>query len=402
MVTHWKCIFDMKLQTRSNQTLSSSPTLKLALVTETFPPEINGVSMTLGRLANILSEKGVEVSIIAPQRENRALGHLPYSIIQVPGFPIPKYPELLFGWPAFQTLRREWMRQPPTLVHVATEGPLGWSATVVANSLDIPVISSFHTNFHTYTRHYGFGYLNGLLLSCLRSFHNRTLRTFVPSSDVLMDLERNGFQHLRLLARGVDTDLFSPLKRSNELRQTWDAGSQTPVLLYTGRLAAEKNLQLLVTAFQKIRSVLPHAKMVFVGDGPFRPTLENLLPDAVFAGMRTGEDLAACYASCDAFLFPSTSETFGNVVTEAMASGLPVLAFDYAAPKRFIQHGSNGLLAPLGNDSAFLALADWLAQNTRLWQKIGSAARDTVLPHSWTTVADTYLNEIQSLQMQMS
>lgn len=371
--------------------------LKLALVTETFPPEINGVAMTLGRLTNGLAQKGVEVCVVAPHRAERSTTGDHRTVFPVPGFPLPKYPELCFGWPALLKLRREWIRQRPAIVHVATEGPLGWSAASVARELDIPLVSSFHTNFHSYSRHYGLGMLTVAALAWLRYFHNATLRTFVPSSDLLHSLQARGFLRLRLLMRGVDTSLFSPARRSQGLRQQWGAGPETPVMLYTGRLAGEKNLPLVIEAYRRIKAILPDAIMVFVGDGPMLSWVQNNLPEAVFSGMQTGDALAACYASADLFLFGSTTETFGNVVTEAMSSALPVLAFNYAAPQRFIRHGDNGVLAPFMDEPAFLAMAEWLAHNRTLWQPMGNRARSTVLPLSWDSIVDAYIAELQSL-----
>lgn len=375
-------------------------TLKLALVTETFPPEINGVAMTLGRLCGGLAGQGIEVCVIAPHHADRAAANgKPYASFPVPGFPLPKYPELSFGWPALQKLRREWRRHRPSVVHVATEGPLGWSAASVARELDIPLVSSFHTNFHAYSRHYGLGMLNRAALAWLKCFHNRSLRTFVPSTDLLGSLKAKGFLNLRLLARGVDTALFNPAKRSQQLREQWGANADTPVLLYTGRLAEEKNLPLVISAFLRIKAHLPDAIMVFVGNGPMLEKIRHRLPEAVFAGMQTGEALAACYASADLFLFGSTTETFGNVVTEAMASALPILAFNYAAAQRFIDHGQNGMLAPFMDEPAFLAMADWLARHRVHWRPIGLRARSTVLPLSWDSIVDAYLAELQSLSL---
>lgn len=375
--------------------------LKLSLVTETFPPEINGVSMTLGRLVDGLHRRGVDVSVVAPGRKDRLAGrHESHRLVCVPGVPIPRYSELRFGLPANDRLRQAWMARRPDLVHVATEGPLGWSARSVATDLDLPVVSSFHTNFHSYGQHYGFGFLKALVLGWLRSFHNHTLRTFVPSNDLLSRLEEDGFRNLRLFARGVDTDLFGPHRRDSRLREAWGADERTPVALYVGRLAGEKNLELVCEAYQRMRDQLPNLQLVLVGDGPARPGLESRLPEAHFAGMQRGAALATHYASADAFLFASVTETFGNVVTEAMASGLVVLAYDYAAPGRFIRPGENGLLAPFNNAPAFLEQADQLARIRHLWPDLGQRARQTMLPHSWDVIIDGYLNELESLLKQ--
>jgi glycosyltransferase involved in cell wall biosynthesis len=315
----------------------------------------------------------------------------------VAGLPIPRYPELRFGLPAHRSLRRIWHNERPDIVHIATEGPLGWSALRVARQLNIPTVSSFHTNFHSYGSHYGYGFLKRMVLGWLRHCHNRTQLTFVPSTDVIRQLQSDGFANLKLLARGVDTALFGPHRRSPELRRDWGATPSTPVALYVGRLAGEKNLGLVVEAWQHMRSRLPELKLVLVGDGPARSALARQAPEAIFAGMRSGVDLAAHYASCDCFLFASITETFGNVVTEAMASSLPVLAYNYAAPARFISHQSNGFLAPFGDAPAFLSAAGTMADCRQRWPELGNQARNTVLPHSWDAIIDGYCEDIRPL-----
>jgi glycosyltransferase involved in cell wall biosynthesis len=282
-------------------------------------------------------------------------------------------------------------------VHIATEGPLGWSARRVSEELEIPVVSSFHTNFHSYGRHYGFGLLKGCVLAWLRAFHNATLRTFVPSDDLLDDLSASGFRRLRIFSRGVDTRLFNPGNRDKAMRERWGLKADEPAALYVGRLASEKNLDLVRQAYLEMRNRLPDLKMVFVGDGPARAALEQQLPEATFTGMLQGDDLSRAYASADVFLFPSLTETFGNVVTEAMASGLPVLAFAYAAPRRFIQDGVNGFLAPFGDSAAYLAKARLLAGQRHDWARMCTAARATLLPHAWDAIIDAYLKELNSI-----
>lgn len=374
--------------------------MSLCLVTETFPPEINGVAMTLGRMVEGLVQRGVQVSVVAPARADRnqlrsSTGErLVVRQLPVKGLPIPRYPELRFGLPAGGKLRRFWQCNRPDIVHVATEGPLGWSALRLCRRMGIRCVSSFHTNFHNYGAHYGYGFLRKLVLDWLRYCHNRTAITFAPSEDLIQQLESAGFRNLRLLSRGVDTRLFSPQRRCEKLRTEWGADQQTPVAIYVGRLAGEKNLDLVVRAYERMRAELPRLRMVFVGDGPDRSRIEKQLPDAHFAGMRTGADLAAHYASADCFLFGSTTETFGNVVTEALASGLAVLAFNYAAPGRFIRHGQNGWLAAFADEADFLDKAVQLARCHGDWPALGAAARATMAPFSWDGIVDGYLADI--------
>lgn len=353
--------------------------------------------MTLGRLVDGLRSRGIRVTVVAPRRRDREEAQGGHTLVQVRGLPIPRYPELRFGLPCAHRLRRLWNLDPPDIVHVATEGPLGWSALRAARARGLPVVSSFHTNFHSYGSHYGYGFLRKPVLKWLRHCHNRTRLTFAPSGDLIRTLERDGFANLRLFARGVDLALFGPHRRDEALRGSWGAQADTPVALHVGRLAGEKNLELVVRAWQRMRDRLQDLKLVLVGDGPERRRIEKAFPEVIFAGMQRGEALAAHYASADCFLFASVTETFGNVVTEAMASGLPVLAYDYAAPGRFIKSGTNGMLADYNDSRAFIDQAMVLAGNRQEWTSIGSAARETMRPHSWDAIIDQYLKELHSL-----
>ncbi len=342
------------------------PPLRVALVTETFPPEINGVAMTLGRLVDGLLRRGHAVQLVRPrQAADGVLAGTPprqgLSEVLVAGVPIPNYAGLRFGLPAGLRLLRLWQRQRPDIVHVATEGPLGWSALNAARRLGLPVSSGFHTNFHNYTRHYGLGWLQRPISGYLRAFHNRCDVTLVPTQRLAEELCRDGYRNLAVVSRGVDTALFRPQRRSAALRAVCGASEQQLLVLYVGRLAAEKNLPLVLAAWDAIRIRRRDARLLFVGDGPMRASLAAKCPDAIFAGMRSGADLAAHYASADLFLFPSMTETFGNVTTEALASGLGVVAYDYAAAGELIENGDNGCKAPLGDTRGFVAAAGRLA-----------------------------------------
>jgi len=306
------------------------------------------------------------------------------------GLPIPSYPGLKMGLPAKQALVRMWMRHRPDVVHIVTEGPLGWSALQASLKLKLPVSSDFRTNFHAYSRHYGVGWLQKPIAAYLRKFHNRTQLTLVPTEALRRDLAARGFRNLRVVARGVDTQLFNPARRRECLRAGWGATADDPVILHIGRLAPEKNLEPVVNAFEQIRRIEPRAKLVFVGDGPARAGLHARCPDAVFAGMRTGEDLAEHYAAGDVFLFPSLTETFGNVTVEAMASGLAVVAYDYAAAAEYIEHARNGVLAPYDDPAEFVRLATALVEDRRRIRELGGQARLTAERLAWSRVVEQF------------
>ncbi len=370
--------------------------MKLALVTETFPPEINGVAMTLGQLAAGLVKRGFEVTVHRPRQGDSdvPVPDRPYAEVLHPGVPIPGYAMLRLGLPARGALVRAWRAARPDVVHVATEGPLGWSALSAADALGIPLASSFHTNFHSYSKHYGFAFLTRPALAYLRWFHNRTRITLSPTDELNAELTRDGFRGMRLLSRGVNTDLFSPAKRDPALRAAWGAGPDDPVFIHVSRLAAEKNYPLLFRAWEAIRAAQPRARFVVTSDGPLRKKLQRAHPWAVFTGFLEREDLARHYASADVFLYPSLTETFGNVVTESMASGLGVCAFDYAAAARYLREGENGLLAPFGDTERFLAASQRLAADARLRRSLGLVARATAENIPWSRVIDGFARDL--------
>jgi glycosyltransferase involved in cell wall biosynthesis len=374
--------------------------MKIALVTETYPPEVNGVATTLEHLVTGAMERGHEVEVVRPRQFHedrpRILGG--YSERLCIGLPLPGYEGLHFGVATPGMLLFHWRRHRPDVVHVATEGPLGWDAIRAARSLGIPVVSSFHTNFHAYGSHYGYGTLVRTTLAWLRHIHNATRLTFAPGEDTVKLLSREGFRNVKLLSRGVDTRLFSPTKRDETLRACWGAKPETPVAIYVGRVAGEKNIPLAIEASNLLRKTLPDLRFVIVGDGPELSGLRATHPEIVFTGVKRGEELAAHYASADAFLFASITETFGNVVTEAMASGLPVLAYNYAAPARFIRDGIEGRLAsPLGDEAAFLGSAALFAADRQRWHEMGTNARLVAESASWDSVIDTYLGNIHGI-----
>lgn len=372
-------------------TSPSRQALRIAVVTETYPPEINGVAMTIGRLVGALRQRGHRVQLVRPRQ---GPGDSPenggdFAEVLLRGIPIPRYAGLKMGLPAKSALTRLWATGRPDIVHIVTEGPLGWSALAAARKLGIPAVTDFHTNFHAYSRHYGLGWLRRPIGAYLRGFHNRALGTMVPTEGLRRELASHGYRNVLVVARGVDTTLFSPRKRSAELRRSWGAGADERVALYVGRLAPEKNLPLVIEAFAAMGARQPAAKLVLVGDGPQRASLEAKYPEHVFAGMRTGEDLAAHYASADIFLFPSVTETYGNVLMEAMASGLAVVAYDYAAAAEHVVHGQSGLLAEFGNARQFIGLAADLMAGGDI-AAMGANAHRTVQAVAWEGIYDKF------------
>ena len=368
------------------------PRLQVCFVTETYTPEINGVAMTLQRLVNGLRDRRHEVRIVRPRPPDTELSDSASDDLEtlVRGAPVPGYRSVRIGTPAWRQLRACWAARRPDVVYVATPGPLGWAAVHTANRLRIPLLSGFHTDFPSYVRHYGLAAFARGATVYLRWLHNRTDGTVVPTLDLLERLCDEGFENLMLLGRGVDSRVFSPGRRDPSLRAAWGARPTELVVLYVGRLAREKNVALAIEAFRAMRQVGAVRHLVIVGDGPLRAELQATHPDVRFCGPQRGALLAAHYASADVFLFPSETETFGNVVLEAMASGLAVVAFDYAAARVHISSGETGVLVPRGDRRGFIAAAVTLAGSPSDVARLRRAARSLAVLLDWEAVIDRF------------
>ena len=369
--------------------------LNIALVTETWPPEVNGVAMTISRLVDGLRARGHAVQVIRPRQQGDARAAASPDFL-VQGLPLPGYQGLQLGLPAQRKLRQLWSDQRPDVVHAVTEGPLGWSALSAARHLALPVTSSYHTHFDGYSKHYGAGLIGPMISAFLQRFHRRTLATLSPTRHLADKLRHAQVPGSRVLGRGVDTALFDPARRSTALRKSWSAGEDDIVVMNVGRLAAEKNLKLAARAFAAIQETFPTAKMVWVGDGPSRASLARQHPEHIFSGARRGEDLATHYASGDIFLFPSLTETYGNVVPEAMASGLAVVAYHDAAAAEIIENGQHGLTVSPQDEHAFIRAANRLARDNALRKTIRQAARARVEPITWEAVIHEFERVLQA------
>jgi glycosyltransferase involved in cell wall biosynthesis len=358
--------------------------MRIAYVTETYPPELNGVSLTVERTVRFLRARGHNVELIRPRQPGE--GRLDASDeLRTMGCAIPVYRDLRFGLARLGPLVRRFQRTRPELVHLATPGPLAWTALAAARALGIPTTTEFRTNFHQYSRYYGIGFLADSVLGQLRRFHNLSGCTFVPTRAAARELRAFGFHNLTIVGRGVDSERFSPAQRSAELRRQWQAGD-APVLLMVGRIAAEKNVELGLRAFESARELRPDTRMVVVGDGPARRRLEATHPEVHFVGVQRGAELAAHYASSDVFLFPSLSDTFGNVVMEALASALPVVAFAVAAAAEHVDDGVSGRLVVAGYEAAYIAAVQAIADPSLALAPMRAAALAAARRAAWPEV----------------
>jgi glycosyltransferase involved in cell wall biosynthesis len=346
--------------------------MHIVFVSETWPPQVNGVAFTVKSLAQGMAARGHRIEVVRPGASGRD-GNV--DLLFARGVPLPQYPGLLVGMPQGGELRKRWRERRPDAVYIATEGLLGISAMRAANALQIPVVTGFHTRFHDYAAHYGMGLLAPFVRSRLLNFHRRAQMTLVPTRALADELAGAGIRHVRRLRRGVDIELFSPERRDPALRESWGANDDTPVLLCVGRIAAEKGLGLALQAFRALQARASAARMVMVGDGPQRAALAAAYPDVLFVGTKHGEELAAHYASADVFVFPSLTETFGNVVLEAMASGLALVAFDRAAVQEHVANGISGLVLPVTDARGFITSAYELSLDTETRRMLGTNAR---------------------------
>ncbi|CAN5663041.1 glycosyltransferase family 1 protein [soil metagenome] len=366
--------------------------MRVALFTDTYPPQVNGVARTLARLVLHLGEQGHEVGVITTRGRGAALNGVPGSVfeLRLPGVPVPVYPELLLTrWPRGQE-RRTLEAFDPDVVHCATESVLGWWGRRWALRSGRPLVTSFHTNFPAYAAGYGLGPAAGATWHLLRRFHAPALRTLAPSHETVADLASHGFHpRLDVWSRGVDAAHFHPDRRCEALRERMAPGADI-LILYVGRLAPEKRLALLLEAFPLVRArASMDVALVLVGGGPMEVDIRKAArPGVHLAGYRTGADLARAYASADLFAFPSDTETFGNVVLEAMASGLPVVGVDRGGVRDTIVPGVTGYRTPPGEVEPFAGAMLELVEHPLLRTRLGTRARVEAESRTWPRILD--------------
>jgi glycosyltransferase involved in cell wall biosynthesis len=367
--------------------MASKSRLRLALVTETFPPEVNGVARTLGRWVSTFRSRGHDVRIIRPRQSND-----PPAFEYVHGVPLPFYPQVRLGFASPMRLRSIFLRSLPDLIHIATEGPLGVAALMAANSLGVPVASSFHTNFDQYLTHYGIAGFEAVAAVYLAWFHNQTHVTLAPGESACRRLQSIGVRETKVWSRGVDGDVFHPAHRDPELRQKLGLGDDDLLLLYVGRLAPEKNLVAALDSFERVQRIVPEdlrerLRYALVGDGPSAASLAGRrMKHVILPGEMHGHELSRWYASADLFVFPSRSETFGNAVLEAQASGLPVVGYDCQGVNERVLHGTDGFLAK--SDAEFDTALTILCTEHERRASYARAARAKAECQDWSTIFD--------------
>lgn len=371
--------------------------LSVCFVSETWQPEINGVTHTLSELADQLVAHRYRLSLVRPRPCDASSDPRMDAELLVKPVSVLDYDGVQMGAVRPSRLKQFWQQQRPDVIYIATEGPLGMVALKVARALNIPVVSGFHTNFDFYSQHYILLRLvRPFIRTFLRRFHNRTAITLVPTHEQAASMTRRGYDNVQVMGRGLDTAHFSPTFRSEALRAQWGANPDDCVILHVGRLAVEKNVETLASALTRLHEENPDQIAVIVGDGPLRKEMEETVPWAHFAGFRRGDELARYYASADVFVFPSLSETFGNVVTEAMASGLATVAYDYAAAHELIDNHHTGVTVPCEHKAEFEKAVMALVSDTGKAREQGAKASHKVASLGWDNIAlafMTYLHQ---------
>jgi glycosyltransferase involved in cell wall biosynthesis len=357
--------------------------MRIAYCSDSLPPVTDGVTRTLGALVSTLLDAGVEFQFVSAVRPDPELAWRD-RVHTVPSVPFPLYPYYRVGLPVARTVDRVLDRFAPDLVHVVTPSFLGLYGVKYAQRRGIPAVASFHTDFVTLFAHYGLRRLQRLGRYLERRFYGQCTVTLAPSRHQAARLRAQGIANVALWQRGVSPATFSPSFRSPALRAALGA-TDIPIVLYVGRLGREKNLPFLADAMHLLerRMGSDAFRLVIVGRGPLRRALQARLPGAHFTGELTGAELSRAYASADLFVFPCVLETFGNVVLEAFASGLPVVGVNEGAVPELITPNVNGLLAAPGSAAAFADKVHTLLERAPDRSRMGLGARITAAEHGW-------------------
>ena len=355
--------------------------LRVALVTSSYNYIPDGVALTLNRLVGYLESQGVEVLVFAPIADRPAFVHQG-TVVPVPSIALPGRPEYRLALGMAGYVKRQLLDFQPDIIHIGVPDLLGHAALALAKAHSIPVVASYHTRYETYLKHYWYlAPLEGWLKRILRRFYGACREVYVPSESVRQALLADGLSdNFKPWPRGIDMARFSPAKRSTSWRARYGMGPDELVILHVSRLVREKRLDTLTAALRQL--TVPH-RVLIVGDGPEREFVQGELPNAIFTGFLAGEDLAAAYASSDIFVFPSDSESFGNVTLEAMASGLPCVCADATGSRSLVAAGETGFLAPADDAAAFARHITTLAQGRALRAALGEAARLRAQSFSW-------------------
>lgn len=371
---------------------------RIALFTGNYNHIADGVSLTLNRLVAYLESRGIEVLVFGPSVENPPVKHngrlSPVPSISAPGR--PEYRVSLF-LPLHQ--RQELLDFEPDLIHIATPDILGLQALLIARSYQIPVVSSFHTNFASYLKYYGFGFLESLLWRYLGWFYSNCETLFVPTHSMQKQIEANRIKtDFRIWSRGVEINRFHPANRNMLWRRKHGISDDQTVILFVSRLVWEKNLRAVIEVFKKYQQAEQKVVTLIAGDGPAMQQLQKELPETVFIGQVQGDELTFAYASSDIFFFPSDTETFGNVTLEAMASGLPVVAANAGGNRSLVEHNVNGFLANSTDYPQFYKYISLLTEDSNLRNNMAVDSRKKAESFHWPVIFEKLIGDYEEVK----
>lgn len=364
--------------------------MKIAIFTDTFYPDVNGVARTLKRLTDYFKGQNITFKVFAPDsnQPDYVSGH----IHRFKSLSFYFYPECRLAFPNLIHLKSELRRFSPDLIHVATPFSAGLCGIHFAKKFDIPLVGSYHTNFDHYLKYYDLQFLSKIVWKYMQWFHRPCQKIFVPSSDTFHQLQHHGFTNLEIWPRGVDCQLFHPHYDKKAVQERYGI-HQKYLLIYVGRLAPEKDVEVLLSAANSMPSdINRNIHWLMIGDGPLREKLEGQAPaNMTFTGYLQGERLAEVYAASDLFVFPSPTETFGNVVLEALASGTPVVGANAGGVRNIIKHGDTGLLCRTGDVQEFIDSIIHLLNNDPVREQMGMAGREYALTQRWDKIFDSLI-----------
>jgi glycosyltransferase involved in cell wall biosynthesis len=355
--------------------------MRIAIFTETFVPALDGVVTRLRSTIDELLKVGDEMLVIAPSYGEGPAYYHDVPIHRVAGVPFPPYPQIMLA-PSNPRVGRALKKFEPDLIHAVNPFVLGSGAPFYSHRMGLPLVASYHTNVTTYARFYGLGIGERAGRWWTRALHNRAHVNLCTSETTRKYLSENGVERLHVWPQGVDTVRFHPKKRSEEWRFKLSGGHpESPVLLYVGRLGREKN----IGSLKAVLRAMPGVRLALVGDGPARGELEEEFAGmpAVFSGTRRGAELTAAYASADALVFPSTTETLGLAMLEALSSGLPVVAARAGAAHEVVEEGVNGLLYEPEDRDSLVETVSRVLEDGELRARLGEGARATAETRDW-------------------
>lgn len=371
--------------------------MRIALFSDTFYPQVNGVSLTLQRLVQHFEKRNIDYQVFAPDCLQEQ--HDAHNVYRFTSLPVFRYPEYRIALPNYYSIRQQLHQFKPDMIHMATPFNVGWCGLHYGRKYDIPHVASYHTHFDRYLDYYHLQFVSRLFWRYIRWFHQSCLATYVPSEETKAVLVQQGITDVEMWKRGVDCNLFHPSKRASQsIREQY--GFDEPYLfLYVGRVTLEKDLDILLQLSTQLPDELrEQIRWIIVGEGPYSAEMRAQAPgNMTFTGYLKGEPLAQMYASADLFIFPSTTETFGNVVLEAMASGTPTIGARAGGVQEIIEDGKTGSLCVPRDTADFSATITRLMSQPLTRSMYGQQGREYALTQSWDAIFDNLISSYEHL-----